>query len=216
MNYPDKRLKDRAVKIALILEQDYPGACTALNFSSPFELLIATILSAQCTDKKVNEVTKSLFKKYRSAQDYGRVDINELEAAIRPTGFYRNKTRSIKGCCQELVKKFKGKVPDNIDDMAGLKGVGRKTANVVLANAFGQPAIPVDTHVRRLVDRLQLSTNTDPDKIEADLQKLLPKDKWSHFSHALILHGRAVCIARKPQCPQCHLNPYCPYPAKTA
>jgi len=179
-------------------------------------LLVAVILSAQCTDERVNQVTRQLFQKYRRPEDYVKVDLEELERDIRPTGFYRNKARALRNCCQMLVQKFGGEVPRRIDDLVKLPGVGRKTAAMVLGNAFGiQEGIAVDTHVRRVVERLQLSNQKDPDKIERDLMELVPQEQWTWFSNAMILHGRHVCKARKPLCGQCVLEAYCPYPEKT-
>lgn len=200
----------RARIIARRLRRAYPDAKCSLNFTTPLELLVATILSAQCTDERVNVVTKSLFQKYRTAEDYVRVKPEELERDIHPTGFYRAKAKSIRGCCQMLVEKFGGKVPDSMEDLTQLPGVGRKTANVILGNCYGQPAITVDTHVKRLAGRLGLTEETDPDKIESDLQKVLPKKDWTFLSHALILHGRYVCQARKPRCGECVLREVCP------
>ena len=208
------QLKARARSIVKGLRKEYPGATTALRFSTPFELLIATILSAQCTDERVNKVTQRLFKKYRSPQDYLNVDPHELEQDIRQTGFYRNKTKSIRACCQGLVEKYGGEVPDDMDELVTLGGVGRKTANLVLGCAFNKPAITVDTHVKRVVGRLELSKETNPDKIEFDLQRLLDKKDWTQFSSTLILHGRHICQARHPLCNECVIRAYCPFPNK--
>ncbi len=208
------QLKARAKSIVKGLRKVYPGATTALRFSMPFELLIATILSAQCTDERVNKVTEWLFKKYRSPQDYLNVDPHELEQDIRQTGFYRNKAKSIRACCEGLVEKYKGEVPDDMDELVTLGGVGRKTANLVLGCAFNKPAITVDTHVKRVVGRLELSKETDPDKIEFDLQRLLDKKDWTQFSNALILHGRHICQARRLLCNECIIRANCLYPNK--
>jgi endonuclease-3 len=189
---------------------EYPAARTALQFKSPLELLIATILSAQCTDVRVNQVTKDLFQRYKSAQDYAKADLHELEEAIRPTGFFHNKAKAIKSCCQEILERHNGKLPETMDELTKLTGVGRKTANVILGNTFGVPGIVVDTHVKRLSQRLGLTKNNDPVKIEFDLMDLLPKEKWTSFSHLLIFHGRNTCKARKPQCPFCCLSELCP------
>jgi endonuclease-3 len=200
----------RVKKILPILKKTYPGAKTALNYTRPLELLIATILSAQCTDVRVNMVTKDLFKRYKSALDWAKADIKQIESDIKSTGFYRNKAQSIKKSCAELVKQYGGKVPDNMDELVKLPGVGRKTANVVLGNAFGQPAITCDTHVIRLSRRLGLSENSDPVKLEFDLMEILPKKDWTLFSHLLISHGRSICMARKPKCEVCPVSEYCP------
>lgn len=208
------QLKARAKSIVTGLRKAYPGATTALRFSTPFELLIATILSAQCTDERVNKVTERLFKKYRLPQDYLIVDPSELEQDIKQTGFYRNKTKSIRACCEGLVEKYEGEVPDELDELVTLGGVGRKTANLVLGCAFNKPAITVDTHVKRVVGRLELSKETNPDKIEFDLQRLLDKKDWTQFSNTLILHGRHICQARRPRCNECVIRAYCPYPNK--
>ncbi len=194
----------------------YPDAKIALDFSSPLELLVALILAAQCTDAKVNEVTGSLiFKKYHCAEDYTRVSQEELERDVRPTGFYRNKAKAIRACCQQLVERFGGEVPRRREDLLGLRGVGRKTANILLGNAFGVPGIGVDTHVLRLSQRLGFSRHSDPDKVEADLTALVPAKEQVRFCHLLQAHGRQICIARKPKCPECVVADLCPYPEKT-
>lgn len=201
---------ERVKKIWPILKKTYPDAKTALNFRNPLQLLIATILSAQCTDVRVNMVTKDLFKKYKSAKDWAKADIKQIESDIKTTGFYHNKAVSIKGACTAIAEKFDGKVPDTMDELVGLPGVGRKTANVVLGNAFGKPAIACDTHVIRLSRRLGLSENSDPVKLEFDLAEIVPKANWTMFSHALILHGRKYCRARKPDCENCPISKHCP------
>ncbi|MFH1369969.1 MAG: endonuclease III [Planctomycetota bacterium] len=205
-----KEAARRVKKILLILKKQYPGATVALRFGNPLELLIATILSAQCTDKRVNMVTPGLFAKYKSAEDWVKAKLENIENDIRSTGFYHNKAISIKGACQTIIKKFDGSVPDTMDELVTLPGVGRKTANCVLANAFGQPAIMCDTHVIRLSRRIQLSENSDPVKLEFDLAEIVPKKDWTIFSHTLILHGRNVCQARKPDCDNCAISKYCP------
>jgi len=203
--------KDRAGRILRGLRKLYPDAHCELDFKTPLELLVATVLSAQCTDKRVNEVTKVLFKKYRTAADYARAKTAELEALIRPTGFYRAKTRSIQETGRVLAAEHDGKVPDTMEELLKLRGVARKTANVVLGTAFGKAAgIVVDTHVRRLSCRLGLSDETEPEEIEADLMALVPRKEWIFFGHALIWHGRRVCRARRPLCPGCALNAVCP------
>lgn len=210
MAKPDSDLEIRAQKINQILKKQYPNARTELNFSNPFELLIATILSAQSTDKRVNEVTRTLFKKYKKPEDYLKVPIEELEQDIKPTGFYRQKAKTLRACCEKLIEKFGGKIPKSVEELTQLPGVGRKTANMVLGNAFGIPGITVDRHVMRVVGRLGLSSNTEPERIEQDLQRLVPESDWVQFSHALILHGRYVCTARKPSCKTCTLRQLCP------
>lgn len=193
------------------LEKEYPDAATELNWSNPLELLVATILSAQTTDVRVNQVTEQLFEKYRTAEDYAAADPGGLENDIRPTGFYRNKARSLQGMARALVERHGGEVPRTMEGLAALPGVGRKTANVVLGNAFGvNEGVVVDTHVRRLSTRLGLTTNKDPEKIERDLLPRLPERDRTMFSHLLIFHGRRVCKARKPACPACVLNDICP------
>jgi endonuclease III len=193
------------------LKAAYPDARTELDWTDPLELLVATILSAQTTDVRVNEVTKTLFARYRTATDYAEADPAELEDAIRPTGFFRNKAKSVQGMARVLVADHGGEVPRTMAELVALPGVGRKTANVVLGNAFGiDEGIVVDTHVRRLSNRLGLSTEHDPERIEGDLIAVVPKEDWTVFSHLLILHGRRVCKARKPDCPNCTLNDVCP------
>jgi len=203
--------KARVLKIIELLEKDYPTAKTALHYSKPLEMLIATILSAQCTDKRVNIVTKSLFKKYRTAEDYANADLAELEADIKSTGFYRNKAKNIKNTGRLLIEKYDSQVPRTMEELLGLPGVARKTANIVLSNAYGIiEGIAVDTHVRRLAQRLGLTENSDPNKIEADLMRNVPKSQWKRITDLLIFHGRNVCIARKPRCSSCSLNRICP------
>ncbi len=207
---------ERVQQIIARLKRAHPDAKIALHFSTPFELLIALILAAQCTDEKVNEVTGSLrFRKYPTPADYVRVPAEELETDIRPTGFYRNKTKAIQRCCAQLIERFGGQVPDRFDALISLPGVGRKTANIVLGNAFGQPAIGVDTHVMRLSQRLGLTRHDDPDKIEADLTPVVPRKEQVRFCHLLQFHGRRICVARKPRCFECVLADLCPYPHKT-
>jgi endonuclease-3 len=211
----DKKNNQKRVKeIIDILSKVIPDATIALKFSNALELLIATILSAQCTDTKVNEVTKDLFKKYRTTEAYAKTDLARLEEEIRPTGFYRNKAKSIQKCCQELVTRFGGKVPKTLEELVILPGVGRKTANVILGNTFGIPGIVVDTHVQRVSQRIGLTKNTDPVKIEFDLMEIVPKEEWTHFSNLLIWHGRRTCTARKPLCPQCPIRKLCDYGSK--
>jgi endonuclease-3 len=193
------------------LKVEYPDARTELDWKNPLELLVATMLSAQTTDVQVNRVTQSLFAKYRTAEDYAHADPTELEEDIRPTGFYRNKARSLRNMAGALVEEHEGEVPGTMQELVALPGVGRKTANVVLGNAFGvDEGIVVDTHVRRVSGRLGLTENKDPVKIEQDLMKVVPEEDWTVFSHLLILHGRRTCKARKPDCPNCILNDICP------
>ena len=202
--------------ILKILEDEYPQAVTtSLSFKNPFELLIATILAAQSTDKLVNKVTPNLFKKYGGPSDFADTDLFELQEDIKSTGFYRNKATSIIRCSKEIVERFNGKVPDTIEELTSLFGVGRKTANVVLANSFGKEAIIVDTHMKRIAQRIGLSTSSNPDKIEFDLMARIPKKDWNDFSLWLIFLGRSRCMARNPDCPACFLRHLCPYPDKT-
>jgi endonuclease-3 len=193
------------------LKSEYPGAKTALDWKNPLELLVATILSAQTTDVRVNAVTPTLFAKYPTAADYAAADPTELEEDIRPTGFFRNKAKSLRGMARALVDDHGGEVPRTMEDLVALPGVGRKTANVVLGNAFSiDEGVVVDTHVRRLSNRLGFTTHNDPEKIERDLMQTVPKRDWTVFSHLLILHGRSVCKARKPACSDCVVNDLCP------
>ena len=203
--------KKQTAEIIRRLKKAYPDAHCALNHSNAFELLIATILSAQCTDERVNIVTADLFRKYRGPADYIKVDQSELENDIHSTGFFRNKSKSIQGACRRLIDEFGGKVPNTMEEILTLPGVARKTGNVVLGNAFGiASGIVVDTHVARLSQRLGLTTQENAEKIETDLIELVPRRNWVMFSHWLITHGRQVCIARKPKCRQCVLSDICP------
>ena len=204
-------LKIRAKKISEILFKIYPEATCSLDYDKPLELLIATMLAAQCTDERVNIVTRDLFRKYTSVYDYANANPEELEEDIRPTGFYRNKARNIIGCCKKLIKDFGGKVPDNMEDLLSLPGVGRKTANVVLGNIYKIPGIIVDTHCKRLSNRIGLAEEEDPEKIEFDLMEILPMEDWTAFSNSLVYHGRAICNARKPKCVQCPIAQYCDF-----
>ena len=207
--------KSRSEQINRILKTTYPDVKTQLFYRNPFELLVATILSAQCTDNQVNAVTAVLFKKLATPADFAAASLEEIEAIIRPTGYFRNKAKNIQKCSQVLIKNFNGKVPDRLDELVTLPGVGRKTANVVLGAAFGIPGIVVDTHVGRISQRLGLTQNSDPVKIEFDLMKLIPQRDWSDFSLRLIIFGRETCKSRKPRCPGCPLRDQCPYPDKT-
>ena len=201
----------RTKKVLAGLQQTYPDAHCELNFASPLQLLIATILSAQCTDKRVNRVTADLFQQYRSAADFANADLAELEHTIKSTGFFRNKAKNIKACCAALVAKHGGEVPRTMDKLTALGGVGRKTANVVLGNSFGINAgVVVDTHVTRLANRLGLTKQTDAEKIEQELMPLVPREQWTLFSHWLIWHGRRRCDARKPDCAGCEIAGLCP------
>ena len=206
-----EKLRARAKKIIAVLHKEYPDAKIALDFSNPLQLLVATILSAQCTDVRVNMVTPGLFKKYPSARAFANASQAELEQDIRSTGFFRNKAKSIIACCKSIVEKHGGQVPAKMEDLVELGGVGRKTANCVLGGAFGVNAgVVVDTHVRRVSQRLALTKNEDPEKIEADLMALAPQKEWYDLGNMLIWHGRRVCDARKPKCPDCVLIRQCP------
>ena len=217
---PSKKIKvdkqqarRRVEKIFPILRKVYPNATVSLDYKSPLELLIATILAAQCTDARVNIVTKELFKKYRTPADWLNIPKEKLEQEIKSTGFYRNKAASIQKACATIIEKFNGQVPGTMEELLQLGGVGRKTANVILGNCFGQPAIICDTHMIRLARRLGLSENADPTKLEFDLMEIVPKKKfggWTAFSHCIVFHGRACCKARKPDCPNCPIAQYCP------
>ncbi len=201
----------RAKKIIKRLKRKYPSVKLALNFKNPLELLVATILSAQCTDERTNRVTKNLFKKYRSVRDYARANSKTFEKEIRATGFYKNKAKNIIGAAKKILEEFKRKVPDKIEEILTLPGVGRKTANVVLTSAYGKiEGISVDTHVRRLTQRLGLSKHDNPDKIEEDLMEIIPKKDWGHYSLLLMEHGRKICRAKKPLCKECILKEDCP------
>ena len=201
----------RAAKVIELLEKEYPNAKTALNFSTPLEILVATMLSAQTTDQRVNLVTANLFKKYHKAEDYANVDVKELEQDIHSTGFYHNKARNLQKCCKLLVEKYHSQVPKTMEELLELSGVARKTANIVLYNAYGIIAgIAVDTHVNRVSQRLGLTDHDDSAKIEQDLMQITPKEKWMKLTDLLIFHGRQICFARKPKCESCVLNKYCP------
>lgn len=206
----DSSQKKYAKKIFDLLGKEYPAVRPALEYSSPFQLLISTILSAQCTDERVNIVTMKLFKKYKKPEDYLKVSAKELEKDIFSTGFYRQKAKSIRNCCAQLIERHKGKVPKDFDALTKLSGVGRKTASVVAGNAFGIPAIAVDTHVKRLSNLLGLVNSSDPGKIEFRLKELLPESYWINASHRLATHGRNICFARKPKCHDCVLADDCP------
>ena len=207
---PVSPIKQRARRLCRGLARLYPDAHCALDHQNPLQLLIATILSAQCTDVRVNLVTPALFARYPDAQAFADADLRELETAIQSTGFFRNKARNIQACCRILVDSFDGQVPATMEELVPLPGVGRKTANVILGNAFGVPGITVDTHVRRLAKRMGLTKHDDPVKIERDLMELVPAKDWTMFSHRMIFHGRRVCFARKPDCAGCLLAKDCP------
>ena len=203
--------RERVVQLVQSFPEIYPGAHCELHFKTPLQLLVATILSAQCTDKRVNMVTPALFAKYRTAADYAKAPSAELEKAIKSTGFFRNKTKSIRAATAKIAGAYRGKVPETMAELHGLPGVGRKTANVVLGNAFDKnEGIVVDTHVARLSHRLRLTRETDPEKIERDLMKLVPRAHWTNWSHWLIWHGRRRCFARRPDCRQCEILRLCP------
>lgn len=207
---PNKSQIEYAGRVLDLLKEEFPEVKPALDFTNPFELLIATILSAQCTDERVNIVTKTLFRKYKSPQDYLNVPAEELERDIYSTGFYKQKAKSIQNCCKVLAEKYGGKVPVDFDTLVTLPGVGRKTASVVAGNAFNVPAIAVDTHVKRLANLLGLASSDDPEKIEASLKELYPSEEWVDMTHRIIYHGRKTCIARRPKCGECVLNEICP------
>jgi len=207
-----KSNRTRVKRIIAALEQEHPDAKLDLDFHSPLELLIALILAAQCTDERVNRVTLALFAQYQGPRDYAGESPEALEVAVRPTGFYRQKAKTIRECCRQLDERFHGKVPGDLDVLLTLPGVGRKTANILLGNAFGTPAIGVDTHVGRLAQRLGLTHEKDPNKIEGDLCALVPESQKVRFCHLLQYHGRRICLARKPHCPACALVKLCPYP----
>jgi endonuclease-3 len=203
-------VKARAKKIITQLEKMYPDAHCSLDHESPLQLLIATMLSAQCTDARVNLTTPALFAKYKTAKDFANAKIEDLEQLVRSTGFYRNKAKNIKACAQSLVEKYSGDVPKTMEELSALAGVGRKTANVVLGNAYGIPGMVVDTHVTRLSNRLGLTVGQDAVKLETQLMEIVPKEKWTNFSHLLISHGREICVARTPRCKVCKIFRLCP------
>lgn len=202
--------KSKAEKVLDLLEKDYPDARVTLNFQDPLQLLMATILAAQCTDERVNQVTKDLFRKYRNATDFSLADLKTLEKEIRTTGFYHNKAKSIIHCCQMLIQEFQGQVPHTLQDLTALPGVGRKTANIILGNVYGQQAIAVDTHVKRVTHRLGWAQADDPDKIEFQLMAVIPQNRWTMACHQLVFHGRKICHAQKPNCNTCSVAPLCP------
>lgn len=211
----NKKQTQRILEIRKTLKASYPNIKTQLRHRNPFELLVATILSAQCTDKQVNRVTTSLFEKLKTPDDFAAVSNKKLEEFIHSTGFYRNKARHIIECSKVLIDQYKGHVPDTLDELVKLPGVGRKTANVILGAAFNTPGMVVDTHVARIAGRLDFTKSKDPVKIEFDLMEIIPKNEWSDFSLRLVYFGREFCKARKPECPACPLNKLCPFPDKT-
>ncbi len=208
--------KLRLARIFKTLRATAPAMKVELDHHTPWELLVATILSAQCTDQRVNQVTPNLFRRYKQPRDYAKADPAELEALIRPTGFFKTKAKNLIQCAKAIVEQFHGTVPETMDALTSLPGVGRKTANVLLGNAFNQPAVVVDTHVKRVAGRLHLTRHTDPEKVEMDLQQLLPADQWTEGSQRLLLHGRYVCLARAPKCGHCALYTDCRWEGKTA
>ena len=204
-------IEERAPEIIKRLSKAHPDAHVALNFTNPLECLVATILSAQCTDERVNMVTASLFTKYRTAEDYLKVPVEELAADIKPTGFFNQKTKSLRGACARIVDAYGGTVPNTMEDLITLPGVARKTANIVLGNSYGVvEGIAVDTHVRRVGERLGFTSEKDPDKIEQDLMRLIPRKRWFDFTYVIIDHGRGTCVARKPRCDECPVSDLCP------
>ncbi len=208
--------KRRLARMLTALRATSPAMKVELDHRTPWELLVATILSAQCTDQRVNQVTPNLFRRYQQPRDYASADPTELEALIRPTGFFKTKARNLIHCAKAVAGQFQGEVPDTMEALTTLPGVGRKTANVLLGNAFEKPAIVVDTHVKRVAGRLDLTRHTDPEKIEMDLQRLLPADQWTEGSQRLLLHGRYICLARTPKCQHCPIYADCHWKGKTA
>jgi endonuclease III len=208
--------RSKTPAILKLLDELYPDAGCSLTYADPLQLLVATILSAQCTDERVNQVTPGLFSKYPHARSFAEATIEELEADIRSTGFFRNKARNIQGCCRILHERYGGRVPEDLETLVQLPGIGRKTANVVLGNSFGIPGIVVDTHVGRVSQRIGLTKHKDPEKIERDLMALLPEDRWVKFCHQIILLGRQICQSRKPRCEICPLRPFCDHGMKQA
>jgi endonuclease-3 len=209
-----RALSRRAARILALLKQARPNAPVELDHHSPFELLVATILSAQCTDQRVNQVTPALFRRYVHPADFAAADPHELEALVMPTGFYKSKARSLIGTGKLLTERFGGKVPESMEELTQLPGVGRKTANVVRCNCFGQPAVVVDTHVKRVAHRLGFTRSEDPDIIEQDLQRVIPVEQWTEGSQLLLLHGRYLCVAKRPKCEQCPIYKECPWEGK--
>lgn len=203
--------KEKAKKIIHALEKQYPDPKIALNFKTALQLLIAAILSAQCTDERVNKITPALFKKFKTAKEFADSNTNELEELIKPTGFYKNKAKNIQGCCKKIVHDFKGRVPGTLEELTALHGVGRKTANIILGNVFNKQAIAVDTHVKRVSNRIGLAKSNNPDTIEQELCSIIPQNKWTLTTNLFILHGRNTCKAKKPLCKICRIKGYCNY-----
>ncbi|MCX5906171.1 MAG: endonuclease III [Deltaproteobacteria bacterium] len=203
-------LKTKTVKVLDILGEKFPDARVTLDYQNALQLLIATILAAQCTDERVNQVTRDLFQKYRKAEDFARADLKTLEEEIRSTGFYHNKAKSIIACCQRIIQKFRGQVPRTLEELTSLPGVGRKTANIIRGHAFSQQAVAVDTHVKRVTHRLGWAKADDPDKIEFELMAVIPQNRWTLACHQLVFHGRKICQAKNPQCPTCPVAALCP------
>lgn len=204
-------VRERARRIIKIFDKVYADAACSLEYKNPLQLLVSTMLAAQCTDERVNKVTKSLFEKYRSVYDFASADVYELQKEIKSTGFFRNKARNIINCCKMLIEEYNGQVPNNMKDLLRLPGVGRKTANLILGDIFGIPGIVVDTHAGRLARRMGFTKHEDPVKVEYDLMDIIPKNKWTSFCHQLVYHGRAVCRARKPDCIKCPVKELCDY-----
>src|SRR3990172_8329026 len=204
-------LAEKAKKVLDILEKEYPGAKVALNFNPPLELLIATILSAKCTDERVNKTTPAIFKRFKKAKDYSEVDIQELEGYISSINFFRNKAKNIQACCKKIVNEFGGEIPDTLERLITLPGIGRKTANIVLGGAFGKDAIAVDTHVKRVSNRIGLASSDNPDKIEEELCRIIQQKRWARATNILIFHGRNTCVEKKPKCDICKVRNYCDY-----
>ncbi len=202
--------EERLPKIIAILKKVHADARCQLDFTSPFELAIGVILSAQCTDAKVNEITPKLFRKYKNPKGFAAAPTTELEADIRPTGFFKNKTKSIQNCCRALIERHGGAVPEDLDELVDLPGIGRKSANAIRVHAYGKPGIVVDTHMLRVSERLGFTTGKNADKVEEKLRELVPEKQWSLFSNAINMHGRRICTAKKPQCPSCPINHLCP------
>lgn len=201
--------RERSIKIYEILNKTYPDACCSLDFNTVFELLVATILAAQCTDERVNIVTKDLFQKYKSLEDYANASLDEMEMDVKSTGFYRNKAKNIIASAQKIITDFNGQVPKTMDELLTLPGVGRKTANLILGDVYGEPSVVVDTHVKRITNKMGLTTNKDPEKIEFDLRDILPREIWTHWNHLIVFHGRAICKAKGPECMICPVRELC-------